>query len=122
MVGIAGMLVAMVLYSMGVWGAFRAKQMRKNDVLFLIGGVLFDIIGTGGMWYAAGGKFLSDAHTLVALVAFFLMLLSAILGLWAVGWGKEKLSATLSRWMLAPWALWAIVFVWGFLQNGMKRG
>lgn len=118
LVGIAGMLVAMVLYSIGSWGAFRAKVMRKKDVLFLIGGVLFDVIGTGGMYVAAGNKFLmDDPHTWAALVAFFAMVLVSILGLWAVGWKKDRLATTLSRFVLAPWGLWALVFVWGFLQR-----
>lgn len=118
LVGIVGMLVALVLYSIGSWGAFRAKSMRKNDVLFLIGGVLFDMIGTGGMYVAAGNKFLWDAaHTWGALLAFFLMVIVAILGLWAVGWKKDALSKRLASVVLGPWAIWAIVFVWGFLQR-----
>lgn len=116
-VGILGAVVAMVLYSIGAWGAFRAKAMRRRDVYFLIGGVIFDMIATGGMWVAAGGKFLADLHTFVALTAYFLMLLTAIVGLFAIGWKRESLAAGLSKWVLAPWALWAAVFVWGFLQR-----
>ena len=119
-VGIVSMLVAMVLYSMGAWGAFKAKTLRKKDVLFLIGGVIFDTLGTGAMWVAAGGRFLTDLHTMVALVAYFLMLLLTVVGLWAVGWAKDKLAGTLAKFVLAPWALWALVFVWGFLQRPGK--
>lgn len=120
-VGIVGMLAAMVLYSIGAWGAFRAKAVRRKDVYFLIGGVIFDIVGTMGMYVTAGNRFLWEApHTWAALVAFFGMALVAVFGLLAVGWNKDKLAGMLSKLVLAPWALWALVFVWGFAQRPGK--
>lgn len=113
-VGILSATAAIVLYSLGTWGAFRAKVMRRKDVYYLIGGVIFDVIATGAMWVAAGSKFQSDAHTYVALTAFVLFAIAAILGLYAVGWNKERFASSLSKWTLAPWALWAAVYVWGF--------
>ena len=32
----------------------------------------------------------------------------------AVGWKKDRLAVGLSKWVLAPWAIWAAVYVWGF--------
>ena len=118
LIGVAGMLVAMVLYSVGVWGAFRAKKVREQDVMFILGGVVFDVIGTGGMFVTAGNKFLWSApHTWAAFVAFFGMLLVGIAGTWLISAHKDELVAKLSRWALAPWALWAAVFVCGMLQR-----
>jgi histidine ammonia-lyase len=37
-----------------------------------------------------------------------------------VGWNKDKMAASLSKLVLAPWALWALVFVWGFAQRPGK--
>jgi uncharacterized repeat protein (TIGR03987 family) len=122
MVGVLGMIVAMVLYSIGVWGAYRSKKFSQRNVMFILGGVVFDVIGTGGMFVTAGNRFLFDTpsnivHTTAALVAFFGMLAVGIVGTWAVQKNKDELLATLSRWALAPWTLWAVIFVWGMLQR-----
>jgi hypothetical protein len=121
MVGIAAMIVAVVLYSIGVWGAFRAKKFSQKNVMFVLGGVVFDVIGTGGMFVSAGYKFVNDLHTYVALVAFFAMLAVGIVGAWAVQKKRDDLLTKLSKWALAPWALWAVVFVWGFYQNMPRK-
>ena len=122
MVGVLGMIVALVLYSIGVWGAYRSKKFSQRNVMFVLVGVVFDVIGTGGMFVAAGNKFLFDTtfnsvHTSAAFLALFGMLAVGIVGLWAVQKNKDELLATLSRWALAPWTLWAIIFVWGMLQR-----
>lgn len=117
-IGIVGMLVALVLYSIGVWSAFRARKFVQRHVLFVLGGVVFDVLGTAGMFVTAGNRFLWEApHTWAALVAFFGMLAVGLAGVWAVRGSRDELLAKLSRWALAPWTLWAIVFVWGMLQR-----
>lgn len=117
MVGILAMIVAMVLYSIGVWGAFRAKAFSQKHTLFVLGGVFFDVIGTGAMFVSAGYMFLNDAKTYVALVAFFAMLALGLVATWAVQKNMDDLRAKLATWALAPWALWAAVFVWGFVAK-----
>ena len=121
MVGILGMIVAMVLYSIGVWGAYRGKRFSQRNVMFVLGGVFFDVIGTGAMFVAAGYRFVNDVHTWVALAAFFAMLAVGLICTWAVQKNRDELLAKMSKWALAPWALWAFVFVWGFYQNMPKR-
>jgi hypothetical protein len=121
LIGIVAMVAAMILYSIGVWGAFRAKKVSRRTVIFLVSGAVFDILGTAMMYLAAGGRFLWESpHTWVAMAALVGMLAAAIVAAWAVG-GKDELLVKLSRWMLAPWALWAVVFVWGFFQNMPKK-
>jgi hypothetical protein len=122
LVGVLGMVVAMVLYSVGVWTAYRANKFSQKSVMFVLGGVIFDVIGTGGMFVTAGNKFLFDTplniiHTSAALIAFAGMLAVGVFGTWAVQSEKDELLAKLSRWALAPWTLWAIIFVWGMLQR-----
>jgi hypothetical protein len=122
MVGILGMIVAMVLYSIGVWGAYRGKRFSERNVMFILAGVFFDVLGTGGMFVTAGNRFLFDTtanivHTSAAFLAFFGMLAVGLIGTWAVQKNKDELLAKLSKWALAPWTLWAIIFVWGMLQK-----
>jgi hypothetical protein len=117
LIGIVAMVVAMVLYSIGAWGAFRAKKMSNRNVMFIFGGVVFDILGTVMMYMAAGNRFLwGAAHTWAAFLAFFGMLGAGIVGAWALSARKDDLLVKLSRWTLAPWALWAFSFLWGMAQ------
>lgn len=122
LVGVVGMLLAMVLYSIGVWSAFRGKRFSQKSVMFILAGIIFDVIGTGGMFVTAGNKLMFDTpinivHTSLALIALFGMIAVGIGGTWAVQAKKDELLAKLSRWALAPWALWAIIFAWGMLQR-----
>lgn len=121
MVGVLAVIVAMVLYSIGVWGAFRSKRFSQRNVMFILAGVVFDVIATGGMFVAAGNRFQFDTtfnivHTTVALLGFFGMLAVGIAGTWGVQAKKDELLAKLSRWALAPWALWAVSFVLGLAR------
>jgi hypothetical protein len=121
MVGVLAVIVAMVLYSIGVWGAFRSKRFSQRNVMFILVGVVFDVIATGGMFVAAGNRFQFDTtfniiHTSIALLGFFGMLAVGLVGVWAVQTKKDALLATLSRWALAPWALWAVSFVLGLAR------
>lgn len=122
MVGVLGMIVAMTLYSIGVWGAYRGKKFSQRNVMFILGGVIFDVIGTAGMFVTAGNTFLFSPlpeaiHTIAAFVAFFGMLAVGLVGTWAVQKNKDALLAKLSMWALAPWAVWAALFVWGMLRR-----
>lgn len=118
LIGVVAMVVALVLYSIGVWGAFRAKKVSRRNVMFILGGLVFDVLGTVMMFITAGNRFLWEApHTWGALLAFLGMLIVGIVGLWALNAGKDEALAKLSRWALAPWTLWAVVFVWGMLQR-----
>lgn len=122
-IGLVALLGALILYSMGVWGAFRSKTVTRRHVTYLFIGFAFDVIATAMMAIQAGGLDLSPLsdllHTIVAFVAMFGMLAAAILGNQAVASGKS--SAALAKWMLAPWAVWLFIFVWGMLSRGSQR-
>jgi uncharacterized repeat protein (TIGR03987 family) len=124
-VGLVALLVALVMYSMGTWGAFRAKAVTRRHVTYLWIGFAFDALATAMMAIAAGGLDLTPLadllHTVVAFVAMFGMLAAAILGGRAVMKGDDKARAAVARWVLAPWALWVAVFVWGMISRGSQR-
>ena len=118
LIGVVAMIVALALYSIGAWGAFRARKVSRRNVMWILGGLVFDVLGTVMMFITAGNRFLWEApHTWAALVAFFGMLAAGVVGLWALNAGKDETLAKLSRWVLAPWTLWAAVFVWGMVQS-----
>lgn len=124
-VALVALLAALVLYSIGVWGAFRAKAVRPKDVNLLFAGFAFDVLATLGMAVQAGGLDLSPLpdllHTVVALLAMLAMLVVAIIGSRALASGDQPTIAAVPRWMLSGWVLWVFVFVCGMLARGSAR-
>jgi hypothetical protein len=124
-VGLVALLVALVLYSMGAWGAFRAKAITRRQTTYLWVGFAFDVLATAMMAIQARGLDLSSPsntlHTVLAFVAMFGMLAAAIVGSRALTRGDEATRAAVARWVLVPWALWVTVFVWGMIARGSAR-
>ena len=124
-IGLLALLVALVLYSIGTFGAFRSKSITRRHINFLLVGFVFDVLATAMMAISSGGLDLSPLsdllHTIIALVAMFGMLAIALLGLRALSANNESAKASLARWVMAPWVIWVFVFVWGMISRGSQR-
>jgi hypothetical protein len=125
LVGVVAVFVALGLYTVGVWGMFRAKAARPRDLTILWTALAVDVFATVMMGMVSGGLDFStpanSVHTVVALVAFAGMLVFVALATWARAGGREALSRTLAKWIVAPWALWVALFVWGLVTRMPKR-
>jgi len=143
--GLLLIIVALVLYSIGVWGSFRRKGANKRDSLMLWLGFGFDVVATLMMAIqptsavqanlAANPSFyivvlglgatslilLNNLKTYLALLAMAGMLGGAIFTRLALTSGDEGKNMRMSRVILAPWALWVVVFVYGLIENMPKR-
>jgi len=124
-VGLVALLVALTSYSMGAWGAFRAKTVTRRHVVYLWIGFVFDVLATAMMAIQAGGLDLSPLsdllHTVVAFAAMFGMLAAAILGTRALASENDAMRAAVVRWVVVPWAVWVFVFIWGMVSRGSQR-
>ena len=124
-IGLVALLVALVAYSIGVWGAWRKKGATPFHLACLWVGVVFDIVATASMSYSLGWKFDFSPdgwlHTVLALAVFLGMLIVASLTTGALKKADDALRATVAKWALAPWALWVAVFVWGMIERSPKR-
>lgn len=124
-VGLVALLGALILYSIGAWGAFRSKVVTRRQVTYLLAGFAFDVLATAMMAIQAGGLDLSPLpdllHTIVAFVGMFGMLAATIMGYQAITKDDAEAGARVARWILAPWAIWVFVFVWGMLSRGSQR-
>jgi hypothetical protein len=116
-VGLLSLLLALVLYSIGTWTAFRRKGFGPVQVVTLWLGFTFDVIATVSMAWRIGGLDFStpagSLHTVLALVVMAGMAISAAVGTYA--WSKQdgQLGAKMARIIPAPWALWLVMFLWG---------
>ena len=124
--GLIAVFIALILYSIGSWAAFRAKAFSNRTLGFLWVGAVFDVMATFLMGLSIGGLDLRPGihivHTVLALVAMFGMIIVTALAQWATTTKRDALAATLSRVILAPWVLWAGVFVFGMLAQGPRAG
>jgi hypothetical protein len=119
-VGLVALLVALVLYTIATIGAFRAKRITRAHVIMLWVGVFFDVLATVMMALQIGG-FGRDLHTLLAIIAWAGMTAGAGFATWATVTSNERISALTARWLLAPWAFWVLMFLYGMVDRGAKR-
>jgi hypothetical protein len=140
--GLLFVLAALVLYSLGVWGAFRRKGASKRDLVLLWIGFACDVLATSMMSVqatakvaaAAAGSYIkqiplgattlvlqNDLKTYLALIAMVLML--AMIASATVGFvrANAKMAKMVSRTIVAPWALWVVVFIMGLASSMPKR-
>jgi hypothetical protein len=116
-VGLLSLLLALVLYSVGTWTAFRRKGFGPVQVVTLWLGFALDVTATVSMAWRIGGLDFSTAagslHTTLALVVMAGMAISAAVGTYA--WSKQdaQLGAKMARIIPLPWALWLLMFLWG---------
>jgi hypothetical protein len=124
MVSVFSLFVALVMYSLGAVGAFRAKAVTKKHVTYLWIGFVFDIIATAGMAIEAGGVVVTPLsgllHTVIAFAAMFGMLAAAVAATQAVSKAQDAARAAVAKWIIWPWALWVVMFVWGFATRGPR--
>jgi hypothetical protein len=116
-VGLLSLLIALILYSVGTWTAFRRKGFGPVQVATLWLGFTFDVIATVSMaWRIGGLDFSTPAgtlHTTLALLVMAGMAISAAVG--TMAWSKKdaQLGAKMARLIPVPWALWLVMFLWG---------
>ena len=118
LIGILAVIIALVLYSIGVWGAFRSGKVSRRGLMILWVGFGFDVLATLMMAIQAKG-ISNDLHSILALIALAGMLLVISLSTWFYRSGTSSIQLT--RWMLLPYLLWVFVFVWGMIERGSTR-
>lgn len=124
-VGLVALLVALVLYTVATFSALRRKGFAVRQVAMLWVGLVFDALATVMMGLSIGGLDLRPGapllHTVLALLAMAGMFVGACVGTYAMVSGDDGVGRTMSRLLVAPWALWVAVFVWGMLTRGPVR-
>lgn len=115
-VGILALLVTLVLYTMAVWQAFRAKGFKPKQLYFLWIGFVFDVLATAMMAIAAGGV-KDDLHSIIAFIGMFGMLAATIIATWAYAKNKQSVLAAVAKWITIPWVAWVAVFIYGMVAR-----
>lgn len=113
--------LALVFYSLGVWGERLVRDLRTWHVVAFWIGLCFDLSGTFAMHELAAGRFdLRDPHTLTGQVALWLMLAHAI---WATRVARHGTAAArrgFHRYSMVVWLVWLVPY-FGGMYLGMHR-
>lgn len=124
MIGLLALLVALVLYSLGTWGAYRRRHLERRDLVYLWVGFAFDVVATTMMAVQYGGLDLRPGtpllHTTLALLAMLAMALGAAAFTWAYAKRDASTGVSVSRWVPVAWLLWMGVFVWAMIDRAPR--
>ncbi|WEG72835.1 HsmA family protein [Vagococcus intermedius] len=111
------MMVALVLYSIGVFGEKLSGTIQFKHLLFFAGGLVFDTTGTTLMNRIASdnGGSVFGLHQLTGGAALILMGLHFIWAIWVYKKGSQAAKAKFHQFSIGVWILWVISFVLGML-------
>ena len=112
-------LLALLFYSIGVWGAKISKRLKPvHSILFWIG-LIFDAIGSTCMGIIAGGIDFS-LHGLTGILAFILMAVNAVWATIVLTRKDERKIANFPNFSIIVWVIWLIPFFTGMMM-GMRK-
>lgn len=106
------MILALILYSIGVWGAKLAGRLKAWQLAFFWCGFVCDTVGTTLMWRIAG-KPEFNLHAATGELAIALMALHATWATAALVLNRERVLHGFHRFSLTVWALWLVPFFSG---------
>lgn len=105
--------LALVFYSIGVWGERIVGRLRWWNLVFFILGLICDTVGTGMMVDYVGGL-TADVHGVSGLIAILLMFIHAVWALVVLLRQDEEALRTFHRFSIAfsiaVWLVWLIPY------------
>ncbi|PIC67997.1 TIGR03987 family protein [Sporosarcina sp. P16a] len=113
----SAMVVALILYSIGVFGEKISGTIQFKHLVFFVGGLIFDTIGTTLMNRIArqDGGSTFGLHQITGGAALVLMAFHLVWAIWVYNKGGEKAKHQFHKFSLGVWTLWVISFVLGIL-------
>ncbi len=106
--------LALLFYSIGVWGERILKYLKRWHVIMFWIGFSFDVTGTTAMHFISEHPFdLTNLHTLTGQIALWLMLAHAIWATRVLRKGSETLHRKFHRYSLIVWLIWLVPYFGG---------
>jgi uncharacterized repeat protein (TIGR03987 family) len=102
--------LALVFYSIGVWGERISGRLKPWHLVFFWLGLLCDTWGTGMMFEFAGGLTF-DVHGLTGLLAIVLMFIHAIWATVVLVRKDEHWIQNFHKFSVAVWLIWLIPYL-----------
>jgi uncharacterized repeat protein (TIGR03987 family) len=112
--------LALVFYTIGVWGEKLQGQLKKWHLIVFYLGLIFDATGTLIMSKIASGGFKLNFHGITGLLAIVLMLLHTLWATIVVVKKDEKAKASFHNLSIIVWIIWLIPFISGAIFGMAK--
>lgn len=101
--------LALVFYSIGVWGERISGRLKPWHLLFFILGLIFDTWGTGMMMDMAGGL-TTDIHGVTGVIAILLMLIHAVWAAVTLVRNNDAALKNFHKFSIVVWLIWLIPY------------
>ncbi len=112
--------LALVFYTIGVFGERRSKTLNKNYVILFWLGLIFDTTGTLTMSRIANSGVANAVattnqtiHGITGLLAIVLMIFHAFWATWVLYKNDEKKKETFHKFSIVVWLIWLIPYFVG---------
>ncbi len=112
--------LALIFYTVGVWGEHRAKVLEKKHVIIFWCGLVCDTLGTFTMSRIAAAhadKTITPIQLLIhqstGMLAILLMLFHAVWATWVLNKGSEKAKQAFHKFSMVVWVIWLIPYFVG---------
>lgn len=113
--------LALVFYTVGVFGERKAKSLKKKHVIIFWLGLVCDTIGTSTMGQIANSGTSSitkaglNIHGITGFLAIVLMLFHAAWATWVLYKNDEAKKEIFHKFSLMVWIVWLIPYVIGMI-------
>ncbi len=111
--------LALVFYTIGVWGEHRAKVLKKSHVAIFWLGLVCDTLGTTAMTKIANGDQVG-IHAITGTLAIVLMLIHAVWAAIVLYKNDEKMKKVFHKFSLLVWCVWLIPYFVGMFMGMTK--
>ncbi len=101
--------LALVFYSIGVWGEKIRGKLRLWNLIFFLLGLICDSTATGMMFDSAGGMSF-DIHGISGLAAIILMIIHAVWASIVLIRKNEKMIKEFHKFSIFVWLIWLIPY------------
>ena len=112
-IAISFILLALVLYTVGVWAERIQRKLKWWHTVFFWTGFTADTIGTTAMSILSGSLFAVTFHGITGNIAIGLMLFHAIWATVVLTQKNEKMILNFHRFSIMVWAIWLIPMITG---------
>lgn len=112
---ILAITLALVFYSVGVWGEKIQGVLKKWHLVIFWVGFVFDTTGTTLMGRVAGDIFQLNFHGITGLLAIVLMLAHAVWATVVLLRGTAKAKRNFHKLSIVVWIIWLIPFISGMV-------
>jgi uncharacterized repeat protein (TIGR03987 family) len=120
LIAIIFMLLAMLLYTIGVWSERFQRRLKWWHTLFFWSGFIADTTGTTAMSMLSGSLFAATFHGITGNIAIFLMGFHAIWATVVLIRKNEKMILNFHRFSILVWAIWLIPMITGAIFGGAR--